>query len=159
MENRKIKILEPNKGKHIAVAGDINKFLHSRKTQVERIALSKLRFFLVDGRFHTFKHVNTKGLYIIEGQIIFYVDEQRIEAKPGTFVNIPPNVLHSFKNETYEIAKLIIVLSPAGMDQLFVEVGLEISNNNVMPPPFNNEQKQKLASLASKYGMEIRPQH
>jgi hypothetical protein len=27
MENRKIKILEPNKGKHIAVAGDINTIL------------------------------------------------------------------------------------------------------------------------------------
>jgi hypothetical protein len=33
---------------------------------------------------------------------------------------------------------------------------LEISNNSVKPPPFNNEQKQKLAILASKYGMEIR---
>jgi quercetin dioxygenase-like cupin family protein len=89
--------------------------------------------------------VNTKGFYIIEGHIIFYVDEQRIEAKPGTFVNIPPNVLHSFKNETYEIAKLIIVLSPAGMEQLFVEVGLEISNNNVRPPPFNtNKNKSSL---------------
>jgi hypothetical protein len=65
--------------------------------------------------------------------------------------------LHSFKNETNETAKLIIVLSPAGMAQLFVEVGLEISNNSVKPPPFTNEQKQKLARLASKYGMEIRP--
>jgi hypothetical protein len=53
MENRKIKILEPNKGKHIAVAGDITQFLPSRKTQMGRIALSKLRFFLVEGRFHT----------------------------------------------------------------------------------------------------------
>ena len=53
-----------------------------------------------------------EGFYIIEGQIIFNVDGQRIEAKPETFVNIPPNVLHSFKNETSEIAKLIIVLSP-----------------------------------------------
>jgi hypothetical protein len=43
------------------------------------------------------------------------------------------------------------------MAQLFVEVGLEISNNSVKPPPFTNEQKQKLARLASKYGMEIRP--
>jgi hypothetical protein len=65
--------------------------------------------------------------------------------------------LHSFKNETSEIAKLIIVLSPAGMEQLFVDVGLEIPNNSVKPPPFNKEQKQKLARLASKYGMEIRP--
>lgn len=85
------------------------------------------------------------------------MDGQRIEAKPGTFVNIPPNILHSFKNETSEIAKLIMVLSPAEIEQLFVYVCLEISNNSVKPPPFNNEQKQKLAILASKYGMEIRP--
>jgi uncharacterized RmlC-like cupin family protein len=94
---------------------------------------------------------------VVEGQIIFYVDEQRIEAKPGTFVNIPPNVLHSFKNETNENAKLIIVLSPAGLEQFFVETGLEVSNNSVKPPPLTDEQIQKLVSLASKYGMEIRP--
>jgi glyoxylate utilization-related uncharacterized protein len=94
---------------------------------------------------------------VVEGQIIFNVDGQRIEAKPGTFVNIPPNVLHSFKNETNENAKLIIVLSPAGLEQFFVEVGLEVSNNSVKPPPYDDEQKQKLVSLASKYGMEIRP--
>jgi quercetin dioxygenase-like cupin family protein len=35
------------------------------------------------------------------------VDKQRIEAKPGTFVNVPPNVLHSFKNETNQTAKLV----------------------------------------------------
>ena len=50
------------------------------------------------------------------------MDGQRIEAKPGTFVNIPPNVLHSFKNETSEIAKLIMVLCPTEIEQLFVDV-------------------------------------
>jgi hypothetical protein len=49
-----------------------------------------------------------------------------------------------------EIAKLIVVLSPAGMEQLVVDIGLETSNNSVKtPPPFNNEQKQKLTRLAS----------
>ena len=94
---------------------------------------------------------------MVEGQIIFNVDGQRIEAKPGTFVNIPPNVLHSFKNETNENAKLIIVLSPAGLEQFFVETGLEVSNNSVKPPPLTDEEIQKLVSSASKYGMEIRP--
>jgi quercetin dioxygenase-like cupin family protein len=77
---------------------------------VERTVLLKLRFF----QRRPISHIQTReheGIYIIEGQIIFNVDGQRIEAKPGTFVNIPPNVLHSFKNETSEIAKLIIVLS------------------------------------------------
>jgi hypothetical protein len=65
--------------------------------------------------------------------------------------------LHSFKNETNEAAKIIIVLFPAGMEHLFVEVGLEVSDNSVEPPPFTDAQKQKLARLASKYGMELRP--
>ncbi|MBA2267584.1 MAG: hypothetical protein H0W19_04520 [Nitrosopumilus sp.] len=68
-----------------------------------------------------------------------------------------PNVLHIFKNETNEAATIIIVLSPAGMEHLFVEVGLEVSDNNVKLPPFTDAQKQKLSRLASKYGMEIRP--
>ena len=85
------------------------------------------------------------------------MDGQRIEGKPGAFVNVPPNVLHSFRNETSETATIIIVLSPGGMEHLFVEVGLEYSDDSAMPPPFSDAQKQKLARLASKYGMELRP--
>lgn len=58
--------------------------------------------------------------------------------------------MHSFKNETNEIAKLITILSPPGMEQLFVESGLEVSDINIKPPPFTNEQIQKLPTLASK---------
>jgi hypothetical protein len=43
------------------------------------------------------------------------------------------------------------------MEQLFVDIGVEVSDINVKPPPFINEQIQKLPSLAAKYGMEIRP--
>jgi hypothetical protein len=43
------------------------------------------------------------------------------------------------------------------MEQLFVDIGLEVSDINIQPPPFTNEQKQKLPSLAAKYGMEIKP--
>ena len=42
------------------------------------------------------------------------------------------------------------------MEQLFVDIGLEVSNINKQPPPFTDEQKQKLPSLAAKYGMEIK---
>lgn len=64
--------------------------------------------------------------------------------------------MHSFKNEITETAKLIIVLSPTGMEQNFVEVGLEIPNNSVRPKPMDNEQKQTFARLEFKYGIEIK---
>ena len=35
------------------------------------------------------------------------------------------------------------------MEQLFVESGLEVSDINIKPPPFTNEQIRKLPTLAS----------
>ena len=157
MDNRKIKILEPNKGKHIAIVGDINTILASKEDTGGTYSFIEAKVFPGGGPIPHIQTREHEGFYVVEGQIIFYVDEQRIEAKSGTFVNIPPNVLHSFKNETNENAKMIIVLSPAGLEQFFVEVGLEVSNNTVKPPPLTDEQIQKLVSSASKYGMEIRP--
>jgi hypothetical protein len=61
LENRKIKILEPNKGKHIAIVGDINTILAFKEDTGGTIALLKLRFFLAEGLSHTSKHVNMKG--------------------------------------------------------------------------------------------------
>ena len=96
--------------------------LYQRKTQAGHTALSKLS----PGGGPP-PHIQTReheGFYVTEGEITFMVDKQRIEAKPGTFVNIPPNVLHSFKNETNEIAKVVGILSPSGFEQFFVEVGV-----------------------------------
>jgi mannose-6-phosphate isomerase-like protein (cupin superfamily) len=150
------KILEPNKGKHIAIVGDINTILAFKEDTGGTYSFIEAKVFPGGGPIPHIQTREHEWFYVVEGQIIFNVDEQRIEAKPGTFVNIPPNVLHSFKNETNETAKLIIVLSPPGMEQLFVDIGLEVSDINKQPPPFTDEQKQKLPSLAAKYGMEIK---
>jgi quercetin dioxygenase-like cupin family protein len=157
MENRKVKVVEPNKGKHIAVSGDINTILASKEETGGTYGFIKAKVFPGGGPIPHIQTREHEGFYIIEGQLTFNVDGRRIEAKPGAFVNVPPNVLHSFKNETNEAATIIIVLSPAGMEHLFVEVGLEVSDNSVKPPPISDAQKQKLSRLASKYGMEIRP--
>ena len=155
--NTIVKIVEPNKGRHIAVAGDINTIVASKEDTGRTYSFIEAKVFPGGGPAPHIQTREHEGFYVVEGQLIFKVGKQRIEAKPGTFVNVPPNVLHSFKNETNEVAKLIIILSPPGLEQLFVEVGLEVSDINIKPQPFTNEQKQKLPSILSKYGMEIRP--
>ena len=156
-ENTGVKIVEPNKGRHIAVSGDINTIIASKEDTGGTYSLIEAKVFPGGGPAPHIQTREHEGFYVIDGQLTFKVDKKRIEAKPGTFVNVPPNVLHSFKNETNEVAKLIIILSPPGLEQLFVEVGLEVSDINIKPQPFTNEQKQKLPSILSKYGMEIRP--
>lgn len=153
----KVKIVEPNNGKHIAVAGDINTIIVSKEDTGGRYSFIEAKVFPGGGPVPHIQTHEHEGFYVIEGQLTFNVNNKRIEAKPGTFVNVPPNVLHSFKNETNAIAKLIIILSPPGMEQLFVDVGVEVSDTSLKPPPITKEQIQKFASLAAKYGMEIRP--
>lgn len=154
-----IKIVEPNKGKHIAVAGDINTIVVSKQDTGGTYSFIEAKVFPGGGPAPHIQTREQEGFYVVEGQVTFKANEQTIVAKPGTFINIPPNVLHSFKNETNEIAKLLFVLSPSGMEQLFVDVGLEVTDISKKPPPFTDEQLRKLPSIASKYGVEIRPPH
>ena len=86
MENRKIKILEPNKGKHIVVAGDIYTILAFKEDTGGTYSFIEAKVFPGGGPVPHIQTREHEGFYIIEGQIIFYVDEQRIEANPGTFV-------------------------------------------------------------------------
>ena len=156
-ENRKVKIVEPNRGKHIAVSGDINTIVVSKQDTGGTYSFIEAKVFPGGGPAPHIQTREQEGFYVVEGQVTFKADGQTIVAKPGTFINIPPGVLHSFKNETNEIAKITFVLSPGGLEQLFVEVGIEVSDTNVKPPPFTKEQIQKLPIIASKYGVEIRP--
>ena len=89
--------MNQTKGKHIAVAGDINTILAFKEDTGGTYSFIEGKVFPGGGPVPHIQTREHEGFYIIEGQIIFYVDEQRIEVKPGTFVNIPPNVLHSFK--------------------------------------------------------------
>jgi quercetin dioxygenase-like cupin family protein len=105
LDKRKIKILEPNKGKHIAIVGDINSILASKEDTGGTYSFIEATVFPGGGPIPHIETREHEGFYVVEGQIIFNVDGQRIEAKPGTFVNIPPDVLHSFKNETNEMQR------------------------------------------------------
>jgi quercetin dioxygenase-like cupin family protein len=98
--NTRVKIVEPNKGKHIGISGDINTIVASKEDTGGTYSFIEANVFPGAGPIPHIQTRENEGIYIIEGQITFKGDKQRIEAKPGTFVNVPPNVLHSFKNET-----------------------------------------------------------
>jgi mannose-6-phosphate isomerase-like protein (cupin superfamily) len=155
MIERTVKIVEPDKGRHIAIANDINTILASTEDTEGTYSILEIKVFPNGGPLPHIQTREHEGFYIIEGQIVFNVNGKRIEANPGTFVNVPPGILHSFKNEQDKVAKIIVVLSPPGLEQLFVEAGIEISDNTVKPQPFNEKQKQKFVNLLPKYGLKL----
>jgi mannose-6-phosphate isomerase-like protein (cupin superfamily) len=60
-------------------------------------------------------HQEDEGFYILEGEMTFYVGEQTIKARPGSFLFGPKDVPHAFTVDSGP-AKLLFVFSPAGLE-------------------------------------------
>jgi mannose-6-phosphate isomerase-like protein (cupin superfamily) len=56
------------------------------------------------------------AFYVVEGELIFLVEDDEVAAGEGTFVLVPPGVRHTFANRTDSIARFLNVHAPAGFD-------------------------------------------
>ena len=67
-------------------------------------------------------HVQTRedeGFYVLEGAVTFWVGGEEVQAGPGAYLNVPRGVIHNFKNQGRDVAKLLILFAPAGIEQMF----------------------------------------
>ena len=57
------------------------------------------------------------AFYILEGELTFIVAAGDVVAGPGTFVLIPPDVEHGFRNDGSEPVRMLNIHAPAGFDR------------------------------------------
>jgi quercetin dioxygenase-like cupin family protein len=152
----KIKIVEPNHGQHIAFTGDIYSILAFKDDTGGTYSLIEAKVFPDGGPGSHIQTREHEGFYIIDGTITFNVEGKEIIAKSGTFVNVPPNASHSFKNNTDAIAKMLIVLAPGGMENLFIEAGKKVLDTTIKPSPMTEEDFKNFSRLFSKYGVKLK---
>lgn len=56
------------------------------------------------------------SFYMLEGELVFTVEDEEIVAGPGTFLLVPPRLRHSFANRTDAVARFLNIHAPAGFD-------------------------------------------
>ena len=103
-------------------------------------------------------HVHSReeeGFYILEGEITLQAGDKKIVATAGMFVNMPIGMPHSFKNESSKPAKMLIMVAPAGLENMFFEVGVPLADGSTTALPPTQEEIEKLLKIAPKYGIEI----
>ncbi len=79
-----------------------------------------------------------------------------IKASPGSFVYAPKGSLHTLKCMGEEPGRLLALVTPAGFERFFEEIGVpgdDVSD----PPPFGPAEIEQLLATAPKYGLEIPP--
>jgi quercetin dioxygenase-like cupin family protein len=102
-------------------------------------------------------HFEDEGFYILEGEMTFYVGEETIKARPGSFLFGPKDIPHAFSVDSGP-ARLLFILSPAGMEGAIREMGEPAKSLSIPPPPEEEPDEAemgRLMSIAAKYGGEM----
>lgn len=142
-------------GRRIGIVGDVYRFLATGEE--------------TNGKYATFEamvppgsgpppHIHSReeeSFFVLEGEMTFQLGEKRFIAGEGTFLNMPVGSLHCFKNESDKVARLLISIAPAGLEQMFVEVGIPLSEDVESAPSPSCEDIERLFEAAPRYGVEI----
>jgi quercetin dioxygenase-like cupin family protein len=99
-----------------------------------------------------------EAFFILEGEVGVHVDGRDITATVGTWVSLARGSLHTFRNAGTTTAKMLIVVTPSGLERYFAEVGQEVTDRSAAPPPVTPADIEKLLAIAPRYGMEVKPQ-
>ena len=92
--------------------------------------------------------------YVLEGKFSFMCANKSDVFESGSFIYIPKNTLHTFKNIGDKQGRLLVTISPAGLEEFFYSIGTPVSES-ASSPGFDPGSIEKIMKLAPDYQMEI----
>lgn len=95
-----------------------------------------------------------EAFYVLEGTFSFLSGDRETVLQTGGFAHIPRGTLHTFRNIGEKPGKLLVVVTPAGLEEFFYAVGTPAAGSSA-PPPFDPGVVDRLMKLAGEYEMEI----
>lgn len=86
--------------------------------------------------------------YVLDGELTWQVDGQRFTGGAGASAFTPRGTAHTFQNFRDETAHILVMVTPAGLEQFFEDVTK--LNKGVSQPDF-----ARVEQLMQSYGMEL----
>ena len=74
---------------------------------------------------HLHKHDFDEAFYMIEGELVFQVDDQLVTKRKGDLAFAPRNVPHALTDRTDAPAHCVLVCTPAGLERSFARMAAE----------------------------------
>jgi quercetin dioxygenase-like cupin family protein len=114
-------ILMPGEAQAVTLSGQPLAFLLTR----ENTKYTSMFEWTLPARFSTGLHVHRvqeETFYVLAGECDWQIGDERVGAKPGTYVFIPPGVAHNIGNTSDRPARVIMTVSPPGHEKYFEEL-------------------------------------
>lgn len=87
----------------------------------------------------------SEGFYVLEGEYLFVIGDERRQVGKGEFVFAAKGTPHAFVNRGPDLARMLILLTPAGGERYF-ELMSEL-------PKDGPERSREQAALDDRFGM------
>jgi quercetin dioxygenase-like cupin family protein len=100
-----------------------------------------------------------ESFYVLDGSVEVRSEFGDFTASKGAFINVPKGgVVHGFKNTSDQLAHLLCLVVPAGLEAFFAEIGQPVKSGEFLPPPHMDEAAvKKLQAIAQTYGQTVFP--
>jgi quercetin dioxygenase-like cupin family protein len=139
--------LEPGEGKTIEVPGHPITYKATKEDTGGAYSLLEVTV-IGDGPPQHIHKAEEEAFYVLEGEVNIQIGDQTIRGMAGSFVLIPRGTVHTFGNAGSTPAKLLVILSPAGFEQYFIEI---VGEEEIDTATFI----ERGMAAAQKYNLEI----
>jgi len=99
-------------------------------------------------------HREDEYFYLLQGTLSVVVGGKAIAAKAGDFVHVQRGIVHAFRNDGGENARMLAIFTPAGMEHWFEECLDPAPDRTSLPPPPTPEMIQRMLLAGPKHGVE-----
>lgn len=100
-------------------------------------------------------HREDEIFYVLEGEVVFSVNDRTIKGTPGTMIFLPRDVRHEFTIES-EQYRMLLLVTPAGFEGFFKEFSVPAPAMTLPPadePAYG--EVQRMLEAAPRYGLEF----
>jgi quercetin dioxygenase-like cupin family protein len=99
-------------------------------------------------------HLEDEAFYVLEGRFSFLYGDKQSVFETGSFINIPRGTLHTFKNVDEKQGRLLVIITPSGLEEFFYSIGTP-ATDVATPPAFDPATIQKIMQLSKNFQMDV----
>ncbi|KAL3690637.1 hypothetical protein R1sor_004288 [Riccia sorocarpa] len=94
---------------------------------------------------------------MLEGGLTWIIGENQHDVTDGDVIFIPRGTPHAFVNKSGKNARMLVIYTPAGQENWFVEIGKPV-HDPAKPPEISPEERQAAIKIGEeKYAMVFLP--
>jgi quercetin dioxygenase-like cupin family protein len=153
--NTKIIHLGSGEGDAFSVVGDVYRILASSAQTGGVYTLVENRVSPNNGPPPHIHSRENESFFVLEGELEFQVGDEKITARPGTFIQGPRGIAHSFRNNTQVPARVLVFVTPAGFENFVKEFAQPVESFDSPAIPAGKHEVDKLLAAGPKYGLQI----